>query len=267
MFGYFLLGFVAAIVALILLRLARLRLTRVVVYEFQGGLRYRKGSFEKVLEPGQYWTFSPATVITLVDMRATLLTLVGQEVLTADGVPTKVSVVAEFQVADPASAINQQANYTQSAYLLLQLAVREIVSGSNADALLEGRTEFAQRMMTLGEPSLRRLGLKLISADLRDLVVSGDIKRSFAQVVKARKEGQAALERARGETAALRSLANAARMIQDNPELLPLRTLQAVTESSGNTFVIGVPSTVVPMAPKANERRADNKSKGEEGIE
>jgi regulator of protease activity HflC (stomatin/prohibitin superfamily) len=37
-----------------------------------------------------------------------------------------------------------------------------------------------------------------------------DLKRAFAETLKAKQEGQAALERARGETAALRNLANAA---------------------------------------------------------
>lgn len=47
-----------------------------------------------------------------------------------------------------------------------------------------------------------------------------------------------------GETAALRSLANAARMLQDNPQLVQLRMLQAMGESSGNTLVVGLPAAL-----------------------
>jgi regulator of protease activity HflC (stomatin/prohibitin superfamily) len=53
----------------------------------------------------------------------------------------------------------------------------------------------------------------------------GEMKKVFAQVVKAQKEGQAALEKARGESAALRSLVSAARTMDDNPNLLQLRAL------------------------------------------
>ena len=42
---------------------------------------------------------------------------------------------------------------------------------------------------------------------MRDLTFPGELKKIFAQVVKARQEGLAALEKARGETAALRNLA------------------------------------------------------------
>lgn len=191
-------------------RIAKVRLVRVTVYEFQRALRYRKGRFLSVLGPGQYWILQPRTTVTPVDVRPNFVTLMGQEVLTADGVPLKVSVAANYEMSDPQVAINGQANYAQSLYLLLQLAVREVISTSKADELLENRAGFAEKIRTLAEPQVQRLGLKLLAADLKDLMISGDLKKSFAQVVKARKEGVAALERARGETAALRSLANAA---------------------------------------------------------
>jgi hypothetical protein len=59
----------------------------------------------------------------------------------------------------------------------------------------------------------------------------------------------AALERARGETAALRNLANAAKMLDDNPNLLQLRMLQSLSDTSGNTFVMnmGNGSQIVPV--------------------
>ena len=78
--------------------------------------------------------------------------------------------------------------------------------------------------------------------NIKDIMFPGELKKIFAQEIRARKEGLAMLEKARGETAALRNLANAAKMVQDNPALLQLRML----ESSGNTFVCGIPNTIVP---------------------
>jgi hypothetical protein len=82
------------------------------------------------------------------------------------------------------------------------------------------------------------------------------LKKLFAQVTKARQEGLAALERARGETAALRNLANAARLVQDNPALMQLRMLQVVGEQSGNTVVLGMPAgaTPLPVASSGRDR-------------
>jgi len=62
----------------------------------------------------------------------------------------------------------------------------------------------------------------------------------FTEVERSRVEAEAALERARGEQAALRALANAARLIKDNPALANLRFLQTLETATGaKTFVIG----------------------------
>lgn len=60
----------------------------------------------------------------------------------------------------------------------------------------------------------------------------GGLKQIFTQVVEARKSAQAALEGARGETATLRSLANAARLLEGNLALVTLKTLQAASTHS-----------------------------------
>jgi regulator of protease activity HflC (stomatin/prohibitin superfamily) len=241
---WYVLSAIAVTVVFVAVRAAKVRLVRVTVFEFQRALRYRKGRFLSVLGPGEYWILEPGTTVTAVDVRPNFVTLVGQEVLTADGVPLKVSVAASYEVSDPVLAINGQANYSQALYMVLQLAVREVISTSDVDALVANRAGFAEKIRSLGEPAVQRLGLKLINADLKDLMIAGDLKKSFAEVVRARKEGQAALERSRGETAALRSLANAARMVQENPELVQLRVLQVMGQSAGNTLVVGMPSTL-----------------------
>ena len=102
-------------------------------------------------------------------------------------------------------------------------------------------------------PAAAELGVTLHSAEVKDVMFPGDLKRIFAEVVRAQKEGQAALERARGETAALRNLANAAKMLEDNPALFNLRVLQSVSGGAqGSTVVVGVPQGVVPV-PRGGE--------------
>src|SRR5690606_2328403 len=85
------------------------------------------------------------------------------------------------------------------------------------------------------------LGIEYDSVAIRDLTVAGDLKRAFSEVVKARQEGLAALERARGETAALRNLANAAQLVERNPALMQLRFLQAVGQQDGGRLVLNFP--------------------------
>ncbi len=235
----------------------------VIVYEYQKGLKYSKGRYSGTLDPGQYWIISTSSSIVLVDVRPEFITIQGQDVLSADGVTLKVSLAAEFQVADPHVAVNKNVNFRTSLYLSLQMALREIVGKEKIDVLIENRAGIGTKLMELTSGKASELGLKLILADVKDIMFPGDMKKAFAQVVRAQKEGQAALERARGETAALRSLANAARTMDDNPNLLQLRALQTLAESSGNTLVLGLPHDAVPI-PKQGAKSEIRQSKEEE---
>lgn len=232
---------------------------RVIVYEYQKALQYKKGRYVATLGPGQYWISSLSTTIYPMDIRPEFTTVPGQDVLSADGVTVRVSLAAEFQVIDPYLAITRNSNFRASLYLFLQMALREIVSREKVDALVESRAGISARLMELTSAKATEMGLKLISADIKDLMFPGEMKKVFAQVVKAQKEGQAALERARGETAALRNLANAARAIDDNPNLLQLRALQALTDSGGNTLVLGLPPNSVPLVKQNGKNAAPQK--------
>ena len=68
----------------------------------------------------------------------------------------------------------------------------------------------------------------------------------------------AALEKARGETAALRNLANAASLIERNPSLLQLRALQVLGQQPGNTLVLGVQqgAPVIPLRERSTTELA-----------
>jgi regulator of protease activity HflC (stomatin/prohibitin superfamily) len=243
-------------VVLLVVALKIVPLKSVIVYEYQRGLRYTKGRYVGTLDPGRYWIASKSSAIVPVDVRPEFITIQGQDVLSADGVTLKVSLAAEFQVADPNIAINKNSNFRGSLYLTLQMALREIVGKEKIDAILENRAGVSARLLELTSQKAGELGLKLISADVKDIMFPGDMKKAFAQVVKAQKEGQAALERARGETAALRSLANAARTMDDNPNLLQLRALQALADSTGNTLVFGLPGGAVPIQKRSGKSAA-----------
>jgi hypothetical protein len=100
-------------------------------------------------------------------------------------------------------------------------------------------------------------------------MVPSELKRAYAAVVAARREGAASLERARGETAALRSLANAGRLVADNPGLLSLRVVQELS-GGGNTVMIGLGDgtgpVVAPAAASTRARRAPSRDRADAGA-
>lgn len=244
-----------AVLAFILYKVFRFK--HVTIFEHQKGLKYSRGRHAGTLGAGQYWILPAYTSIVPVDIRPEFITIPGQDVISADGVTLKISLAAEYEVADPHQAINKTANYRNALYLTLQMALREIVTTEKIDDLMQNRSTIGKKLMESSATKAKEFGVNLKQVDVKDVMFAGEMKRAYAQVVKAQKEGQAALERARGETAALRNLANAARVMDDNPNLLQLRALQAFSDSPGNTLVFGLPNSAVPIAKQKPKNATD----------
>jgi regulator of protease activity HflC (stomatin/prohibitin superfamily) len=72
------------------------------------------------------------------------------------------------------------------------------------------------------------LGLEVVSAGIRDVILPGDMKDLMNKVTEAKKAAEANLIVRREETAAMRSQANTAKILQDNPTLMRLRELEVL---------------------------------------
>ncbi len=233
--------------AIVLFIVLRTQLASVTIFEYERGLRFERGHLRAELGPGLYRYFRAYTVIRKIDTRPVQVPVNGQEVLSKDGVAVKVSLSASYRITDPKAATLNADNYLTALYTELQQALRAAVSASEIETLLENRATLGPQILQTCRPAAERLGLALEGVAIRDLTLPGDLKKIFAQVVKARQEGLAALERARGETAALRNLANAAQMVQRNPQLFQLRLLQVAGQQTGMTLVVGMPQGTAPI--------------------
>jgi regulator of protease activity HflC (stomatin/prohibitin superfamily) len=246
------------LVAALLVRAARVLLPAraLTVHEYEVGLLYRRGHFVRVLRPGVYRAGLLRREIVVLDARRRFAAVPGQEVLSQDGVGLKVSVAVSFELADPVAAVHRAADREQALHVIVQLALRAAVGALRIDDLLAQREELGRRLRDAVAPQAAELGLRIHAVEVKDVMLPGELKRVFAEVARAQKEGQAALERARGETAALRSLANAARLVQESPGLMGLRTLQTIAEaaSRGGTVVMGVPAGLVSVRAGAARR-------------
>jgi regulator of protease activity HflC (stomatin/prohibitin superfamily) len=138
---------------------------------------------------------------------------------------------------DARLAVEAAKDGTAELYTAVQVALRLVVAARTLEELLAGRDGLGAALLPLVADRAARLGREVLDLEVRDLGVPAELRNASLRVLTAKHEGLAALERARGETAALRSLANAARLAQDVPALLQLRTLRAV-ETGGATVVL-----------------------------
>jgi regulator of protease activity HflC (stomatin/prohibitin superfamily) len=158
-------------------------------------------------------------------------------------VALKVTALATFRVADALTMHRAAGDPAAVLYTEVQLALRQVVAADTAEAFLQQKAEHGRKLLELVAGATALLGLRIERVDIRDVMLPADLKRSFMAALQQRQEANAGIEKARAETAALRTLANAAKLMRDNPELLQLRylqTLQEVGVSMGNTLVLGL---------------------------
>jgi regulator of protease activity HflC (stomatin/prohibitin superfamily) len=74
----------------------------------------------------------------------------------------------------------------------------------------------------------KTLGVELIAVGIRDIILPGEMKDLMNKVTEAKKAAEANLIARREETAAMRSQANTAKLLQDNPTLMRLRELEVL---------------------------------------
>src|SRR5919201_6997940 len=114
--------------------------TVIVVREYERGLFYREGKFVELLPPGRYshWTWEHCH-IDPVDIREVSQTVEGQEILTADKIGVRVTLIAQFRVVDPVVARHAVGDYNSQLYQDLQLTLREAITGRTLEDLLKER--------------------------------------------------------------------------------------------------------------------------------
>lgn len=214
--------------AFIALLVMRTFFTRVAATPGFSTLVYRNARLVSVISVGARYYFSRGLQLRHVDLRRRAITVPSQEVLTADQLSVRITLAAVIQVTDAVRAIEAVDHYEGAVYLALQVAARNVVASTPVEELIEKRSALSAPLKAGAEAATKDLGVELLSVELKDLVLPPELKKAFSELLRARKEGQAALERARGESAALRNLANTAKLLEDHPALLQLRFMQAL---------------------------------------
>lgn len=229
---------IIAAAVILILYLHRLLVRVTTIKEHQSGLAFTRGRLTGVLSPGRYTSIGNTREIQVFDLRPLLLSLNGQEILCADQVGLKVNLVAQYQMTDPERLYALYEDHYQHLYTAVQLKVREVFAGLSLDQILTDRPEVNRLLTKALTEDFSMDGLLIGNTSIKDIMLPAELKKVYNDVIRARKLGEASLEKARGESATLRSLANSARMLEKNPELVKLRLIHTMESTQGNTFII-----------------------------
>lgn len=169
------------------------------------GLYYEDGKLTKVLEAGRYkipkrnkWFDKRPTIeCLLVDIRERELTIKVQEILTADKVAIRVSILVQFRVSDPEAAIHKVDSYEDRLYSDVQLAARRSLASMSLEDILTNRSRLSEDILSDVSESASGYGVTIRRADVKDLIFPGNLQEIMNRVLAAERHSQAQLVEAR----------------------------------------------------------------------
>jgi regulator of protease activity HflC (stomatin/prohibitin superfamily) len=199
----------------------------ILIKDTHRGLWYEDGVLVKTLVAGRYelprpetapelrrllgLTRKPRVEVVLVDMRGRDLTIKGQEILTADKVAIRVSILVQFAVVDPKAALHAVANYEDRLYSDVQLAARRSLASMSLEDILTNRTRLSEDILREVKESAISYGVAIARADVKDLVFPGNLQEIMNRVLAAERMSQAQLveSRTKAEVQKIDAQANA----------------------------------------------------------
>ena len=133
----------------------------------------------------------------MVDMREREITIKGQEILTADKVALRVSVITQFRVTDPVAAVESVADYENRLCSDVQLAARRSLATMPLAEILTNRNQLSEDILRDVTAAAAGYGVAISRADVKDLVFPGNLQEIMNRVLATERLSEAALVESR----------------------------------------------------------------------
>ena len=203
-------------------------ITAYVVPSGTSGILLIDGEYSGQLAAGThyFWKGRHTVEVKTVDLRARVLEVSGQELLSQDKVTLRINFVCQYRVTDAVRAVTEFDHYNEQLYYALQMALREYVSTRKLDELLAEKHEIGRIILSAIQGRQAFFGAEFIEAGVKDIILPGDVRDILNTVLVAEKQALANVITRREETASTRSLLNTAKLMDENQTLYKLKELE-----------------------------------------
>ena len=212
-----------------------------ILREYERGVIFRLGKLVGSKGPGLIFLIPLVDRMVKMDLRVVTIDVQKQEVMTKDNVPATVDAVIYFRVVNPEAAVVKVENFLMATSLIAQTTLRSVLGQGDLDELLAQRDKINVRLQEIIDKHTDPWGVKVVSVEVRDVVLPETMKRAMAKQAESERERRAKVINAEGEFQAAEKLCQAAKMIAAEPIALQLRFLQTMreiaSEHSTTTFL------------------------------
>jgi regulator of protease activity HflC (stomatin/prohibitin superfamily) len=232
-----------------------------ILKEYERGVIFLLGRFQKVKGPGLIILFPGIQKMTKVDLRVIVMDVPTQDVISRDNVSVKVNAVIYFRIVDPEKAVIRVANVFEATSQLSQTTLRSVLGQHELDDMLAEREKLNADIQGLLDSRTDNWGIKVANVEIKHVDLDESMIRAIAQQAEAERARRAKIINAEAEKQAATMLAEAAHMLAKEELALQLRYLQTLKEISNertNTIVFPLPIEFVEPFLKMAKRDAES---------
>ena len=232
-----------------------------ILKEYERGVIFFLGRFQKVKGPGLIIVIPVIQKMVRVDLRVVTYDIPTQDVISRDNVTVHVSAVLYFRVVDSERAIIQVEHYFNATNQLAQTTLRSVLGQHDLDEMLSQRDKLNADIQSILDEQTASWGIKVTNVEIKHIDLNESMIRAIAKQAEAERERRAKIIHAEGELQASEKLLLAANVMSKNPQTLQLRYLQTLNDISSenaSTIVFPLPMEILNAFSK------DMPVKGEE---
>jgi regulator of protease activity HflC (stomatin/prohibitin superfamily) len=201
-----------------------------ILREYERGVIFRLGKLLGAKGPGLILLIPIVDRMVKMDLRVVTTDVPRQDMMTRDNVPVNVDAVVYFRVVDPQAAVVKVENFLKATSLIAQTTLRSVVGQAELDELLAHREQINLRIGEIIDRATDPWGIKVVTVEVRDVVLPDGMKRAMAKQAETERERRAKVINAEGEFQAAAKLVEAGRMMSEQPISVQLRFLQTISE-------------------------------------
>lgn len=240
----YLLEYLAPLILLLAIVISAIRILK----EYERGVIFFLGRFQKVKGPGLIIVIPVIQKMERVDLRVITYDIPTQDVISRDNVTVHVSAVLYFRVVDPERAIIQVEHFFNATSQLAQTTLRSVLGQHDLDEMLSQRDKMNADIQNILDEQTASWGIKVTNVEIKHVDLNESMIRAIAKQAEAERERRAKIIHAEGELQASEKLLQAANIMAQNPQTLQLRYLQTLNDISNenaSTIIFPLPMEVL----------------------
>ena len=204
-----------------------------VLPEWERLVLLRLGKYVGIKGPG-FFVIPPFiySIARIVDIRIITHQVEATATLTQDNVPTTVTAAIEFEIENPRKAVVDVQNYLSTITWTSTEALKNTIGSLDLKELLSNRDEIAKQLRGQIDSQATNFGINVRAVRITDIDTPKELIEELAVIARARRAAQAKKIQADAEIEVANRMAEASKILTQQPGGFKLREIQNLSEIS-----------------------------------